>query len=125
MEWLTLVVWLMIAGLAVPVSFGALSGVPGLGLQAMASIAGFALCTLFIIFDGSPWFGWSTVAMAVLGIVTSLSGAAALMSEERTVSADLQPAEETEALLLGVQLPLYGVVLLGSLCLGVDLVTLA
>jgi hypothetical protein len=125
MEWVALMVWVLVAGLALPVAFGALSGVPGLGLQAVAAIGGFALCTLFIIFDGPLWMGWATFGMAALGIVTGLSGADRLLSEQRAVSPDLQAAEETEAFLLGVQLPLYGVALGCSLCLGVNLVTLA
>jgi hypothetical protein len=125
MEWVALTVWVLVAGLALPVAFGALSGAPGLGLQVVAALGGLAGCTLFIVLDGPQWLGWTTFAMAALGIVAGLWGADTLLSEERTVSADLQDAEETEALLLGVQLPLFGVVLLCSLCLGVDLVTLA
>jgi hypothetical protein len=118
-------VWVLVAGLALPVAFGALSGAPGLGLQVVAAIGGLACCTLFIIFDGPQWLGWTAVGMAGLGIGAGLWGADALLTDDRTVSADLQGAEEVEALLLGVQLPLFAVVLLCSLCLGVDLVTIA
>jgi hypothetical protein len=124
MEWVALMVWILIAALALPVALGALSGAPGLGLQVVAAIGGLALCALFIILDGPRWAGWLTVAMAVVGVIADLWGAEALLSDERPVSADLQGAEELEAGLLGVQLPLFGVALLCSLCLGVDLVTL-
>jgi hypothetical protein len=124
MEWVALMVWILIAALALPVALGALSGAPGLGLQVVAAIGGVALCALFIILDGPRWAGWLTVAMAVVGVIADLWGAEALLSDERPVSADLQGAEELEAGLLGVQLPLFGVALLCSLCLGVDLVTL-
>jgi hypothetical protein len=124
MQWVALMVWILIAALAVPVALGALSGAPGLGLQVVAAIGGLALCALFIILDGPRWAGWLTVAMAVVGVLADVWGAEALLSDERAVSADLQGAEELEAGLLGVQLPLFGVALLCSLCLGVDLVTL-
>jgi hypothetical protein len=124
MEWVALMVWILIAALAVPVALGALSGAPGLGLQVVAAIGGLALCALFIILDGPRWAGWLTAAMAVAGVLADVWGAEALLSDERAVSADLQGAEELEAGLLGVQLPLFGVALLCSLCLGVDLVTL-
>jgi hypothetical protein len=124
MEWVALMVWILIAALAVPVALGALSGAPGLGLQVVAAIGGLALCALFIILDGPRWAGWLTVAMAVAGVLADVWGAEALLSDERAVSADLQGAEELEAGLLGVQLPLFGVALLCSLCLGIGLVTL-
>jgi len=125
MEWVTLLVWITIALLAMPVALGALSGAPGLALQAVAAIGGLAACALFIILDGPQWAGWTAVGLAVLGIVSALWGADHLLSDNRPVSADLQGLEELEAGLLGAQLPLFGVALLCSLCLGVDLVTLA
>jgi hypothetical protein len=124
MEWVALVVWIVVAMLALPVAAGALSGSIGLGLQAVAAIGGLVFCALFIILDGPLWTGWLAVGMAVLGIVTDVWGADTLLSAERRVSADLQGLEELEAGLLGVQLPLFGVALLCSLCLGVNLVTL-
>ena len=124
MEWVALVVWVVIALLALPVAFGALSGAHGLGLQLVAVTGGVVFCALFIILDGPLWAGWLTVAMAALGILADIWGIDHLLSEDRSVSAQLQAAEELEAGLLGVQLPLLGVALLCSLCLGVDLVTL-
>jgi hypothetical protein len=124
MEWVALMVWILVAALALPVALGALSGAPGLGLQVVVAVGGLALCALFIILDGPRWAGWLTVAMAVVGVLADVWGAEALLSDERSVSADLQGAEELEAGLLGVQLPLFGVALLCSLCLGLDLVTL-
>jgi hypothetical protein len=125
MEWVALMVWVLVAGLALPVALGTLSGVLGLGLQGAAAIGGLALVILFIIFDGPLWMGWAAFAMAVLGILGGLAGADTLTSDERAVSPDLQAAEETEALLLGVQLPLYGVALFCSVCLAVNLATVA
>jgi hypothetical protein len=124
MEWVALTVWIVIALLALPVAFGALSGASGLGLQLVAATGGVVFCALFIILDGPRWAGWLTVAMAVLGILADLWGADHLLSENRSISAQLQAAEELEAGLLGVQLPLLGVALLCSLCLGAGFVTL-
>jgi hypothetical protein len=120
MEWVALMVWLLIAMLALPISAAALSGAAGLGLQAPAAVAGLALCALFIIFDGPTWLGWATVAAAVVGIMADVWGADELLSEDFPVSS----SAELSAGLLGAQLPLFGVALLTSLCLGVDLVTL-
>jgi hypothetical protein len=125
MEWVALMVWIVIALLAMPVALGALSGAPGLALQAVAAIGGLVFVALFIVLDGPLWTGWMAVGLAVLGIVTGLWGAERLLSDDRSVSADLQGIEELEAGILGVQLPLFGVALLCSLCLGVNLVTLA
>ncbi|HEY4095039.1 MAG TPA: hypothetical protein VGM33_06005 [Baekduia sp.] len=125
MEWVALMVWVLVVSLALPVALGALSGALGLGLQGAAAIGGLALTILFIIFDGPLWMGWAAFAMAVLGILGGLAGADTLTSDERAVSPDLQAAEETEALLLGVQLPLYGVALFCSVCLAVNLATVA
>jgi hypothetical protein len=125
MEWVALMVWIVIALLALPVAFGALSGAPGLALEAVASIGGLVFVALFIILDGPRWTGWMAVGLAVVGIAAALSGAERLLSDDRPVSADLQGMEELEAGLLGVQLPLFGVVLLCSLCLGLHLVTIA
>jgi hypothetical protein len=125
MEWVALMVWIVIALLAMPVALGALSGAPGLALQAVAAIGGLVFVALFIVLDGPLWTGWMAVALAVLGIIGGLWGAERLLSDDRSVSADLQGIEELEAGILGVQLPLFGVALLCSLCLGVNLVTLA
>jgi hypothetical protein len=125
MEWVALMVWIVVALLAMPVAAGALSGAPGLGLQVVAAIGGLVFCALFIILDGPLWTGWLAVAMACVGVAADIWGADALLSEARAVSPDLQGAEELAAGVLGVQLPLFGVALLCSLCLGVNLVTLA
>jgi hypothetical protein len=124
MEWVALFVWVLIAALALPVAAGALSGAPGLALQAIAVLGGLVLCALFIILDGPRWAGWLTVAMAVIAVIAALWGADALLSDGRPASPDTQPMSEVAAGLLGVELPLLGVALLCSLCLGVDLVTL-
>jgi hypothetical protein len=120
MEWVALLIWALVVMLALPISTAALSGAAGLGLQAPAAVAGLALCALFIIFDGPTWMGWVTVGVAVVGIMADTLGADELLSEDFPVS----DAGELSAGLLGVQLPLFGVALLTSLCLGLHLATL-
>jgi hypothetical protein len=124
MEWVALMVWVLVAGLALPVGVGALSGAAGLGLQAVAAIAGVVFTVLFIIRDGAGWAGWLTVAMAVIAVIADVWGADVLLSDGRPASAELQGAEEVAAGTLGFQLPLLGVALLCSLCLGLHFVTL-
>src|SRR4051794_38735834 len=48
MEWVALMVWIVVALLALPVAAGALSGSIGLGLQAVAAIGGVVFSALFI-----------------------------------------------------------------------------
>jgi hypothetical protein len=125
MEWLALMVWIVIVMLALPVGLGALSGAPGLALQAMAAVGGLVFVALFIILDGPEWTGWTAFGLAIVAIIAGLAGADRLLSDDRPVSAGLQGMEELEAGLLGVQLPLLGVALGCSLCLAVHLVTIA
>jgi hypothetical protein len=124
MEWVALTVWLVVVMLALPVAGGVLSGAPALGVQAAAAIGGLVFCVLFILKDGPTWAGWATFAMACVAVVACARGADVLLSEERQVTGDLQGVEEVEATLLGFELPILGVALLCSLCLGVHLVTL-
>jgi hypothetical protein len=125
MEWVALVVWAVIAALALPVAGGLLSGIPGLGLQVVAAIGGLGLCIVFIALDGADWAAWIAFGLACLGIAADTHGAGALLSETRSVSADLQDAEELEAGLLGAQLPLFGVAALVTLAMAVDVATVA
>jgi hypothetical protein len=124
MEWLALIIWIVIALLALPLGAFALSGLVGLGLQAAAVGAGTVLCALYIILDGPRWAAWLTVAMAVVALLSCVQGAAQLTSDSRTPSADTQGAEETAAGLLGVEIPLLVVVFGCSLLLGFHFTTL-
>jgi hypothetical protein len=125
MEWVALLVWVLVAALALPVAGGLLSGIPGLALQVVAALGGLGLCIVFIAVGGATWAGWVAFGLACLGIAADTHGAAALLGETRTLSADLQAAEELEAGLLGAQLPLFGVAALVSLAMAVDVATVA
>jgi hypothetical protein len=59
----------------------------------------------------------------VVGIVADSIAAAWLVSGDRSVSSAGQPAEELQAALTGLQLPLFGAVACMSLLVALDLVT--
>lgn len=124
MEWLALIVWIVIALIALPIGALALAGLVGLGLQAAAVGAGTVLTALYIILDGPRWAAWLTVAMAVVAVLAAVQGAAQLTSSERSTSADTQGAEELASGLLGVEIPLLLVAVGCSLCLGFHFITL-
>jgi hypothetical protein len=125
MEWVTLLVWVIIAALALPVAGGLLSGIPGLGMQVVAAIGGLGLCIVFIALGGAEWAAWISFGLACLGIAADTHGANSLLSDTRSLSAELQGAEELEAGLLGAQLPLFGVAALTSLAMALDVATVA
>ena len=125
MEWVTLLVWVIIAALALPVAAGLLSGIPGLGMQVVAAIGGLGLCIVFVAVGGAGWAAWIAFGLACLGIAADTHGASALLSDDRSLSAELQGAEELEAGLLGAQLPLFGVAALTSLAMALDVATVA
>ena len=66
MEWVALCIWVVLAGLALPLVPGALS-TPGAGLAAMSCVAGLALTVLFVILAGPPAVAWALVGCAALG----------------------------------------------------------
>jgi hypothetical protein len=125
MEWVALLVWVIIAALALPVAGGLLSGIPGLGMQVVAAIGGLGLCVVFIAVGGAEWAAWIAFGLACLGIAADTHGAEALLSDTRSLSAELQGAEELEAGLLGAQLPLFGVAALTTLAMALDVATVA
>lgn len=126
MDVVAVAIWFLVAALALPVAGGALSGAAGLGAQPIAAMGGLALCILFFVIDGAPdWAAWGAFGLACVGIVADVHGANSLLSSERPVSADLQAAEELEAGLLGVQLPLFGVAALLSFGMAVGGANLA
>lgn len=121
MEWLAVITWLVIAAIGVVLGRWTLS-TPGAGLAALASVGGFALTVLFIV-TGSLATVWVAFGLSVLGIVAASIAAAWLVSGDREVSSAGQPAEELQAALTGLQLPLLAAVACMSLLVALDLVT--
>jgi hypothetical protein len=89
MEFLALVTWLVLAGtgaILAPFAFST----PGAGLAALAAFGGLTACILFVVLGAPLWAGWAQVGMAALGLVISGS-----------------VAEELQASVVGLQLPIY------------------
>jgi hypothetical protein len=118
MEWLAVILWATVAGLAGPVGAGAAMGAPSLGLGPLAGIGGLAACVVFMIFGGDAW-AWIAFGLAVVGALSVWFGAARLVDDQRPVSWAHGVGEETVALLCGVAGPLFvveaGVALLVAL----------
>jgi hypothetical protein len=117
-EWLSVIIWALVAGLAGPLGAGAAMGAPSLGLAPLAGIGGLVLCILFMIFGGNA-LAWCAFGLAVLGAIVVWLGAWRLIDEQRPVSWAQGVGEETVALLCGVAAPLFvveaGVALLVAL----------
>lgn len=54
MEWLGLLLWLIVAGLALGLALLGTLTAPSLGLQSAFVLGGLALCVVFIALDGTP-----------------------------------------------------------------------
>ena len=118
MEWLAVILWALVAGLAGPVGAGALMGAPSLGLGPLAGIGGLVCCVLFMI-TGTDALAWIAFGLAILGAICVWLGAARLIDANRPVSWAHGVGEETIALLCGAAAPLFvveaGVALLVAL----------
>lgn len=104
MEFLALVIWLMLAGLALVLLPLALT-VPGAGLAALAALGGVVVSILWIVLDAADWTGWTQLGLSVLGIAAGGLAAAQIM-DDRVVTGSSH--EEPGAAALGAALPLYG-----------------
>ena len=109
MEWLSLAIWIIIILVGTPLGAAAVMGALGLGVQVLFAIAGLAFCSLFILGGGAEWLAWGAFAAAILGELAVVSGASQLIDESRSVSRAGSAAEESAALVAGVQAGLYPV----------------
>ncbi|MGZ4276899.1 MAG: hypothetical protein ACXVFN_07940 [Solirubrobacteraceae bacterium] len=107
MEWIALFIWLLVAALGLPPGRHALNETASLGLEAMAAGGGFVLSAAFVAFEEPPILAWGATAMGVLGLVASAVAALWLVSDRAVASPAGQGAEETDALLEGILLPLF------------------
>jgi len=118
MEWLAIILWALVAGLAGPVGGGALMGAPSLSIAPLCGIGGFVCLLLFMIFGGDGW-AWIAFGLAVAGAISVWLGAARLVDDMRPSTWAEGPTEETIALLCGAAGPLFvveaGVALLVAL----------
>src|SRR4051794_25754673 len=70
MEWISLLIWLTLAGLALPLGAAVLS-TPGAGAQMLMCFAGLGLTVLFIILGESAAVGWIIAGVAAIGFLCS------------------------------------------------------
>jgi hypothetical protein len=125
MEWVAIMTLGLVVVLALPVAGGVLSGVPALGLQAVAAVGALALCVVYVALGGPDWAGWGAAGLAFVGLIADTVGVGGLTSEDRGVTARLQGREEVEASLLGVQIPLFIIAALAAVAMGLDVATVA
>jgi hypothetical protein len=120
MEWLGLVTWIMVAGIALPLGRHALDETSTLGVQAMAGAGGLALCVLFLAAGRASVVAWGAVALAAIGTASALAAALWLASDRRPVSRAGQGAEEMDALLVAIVGPLFAGAAMFSLFMALD-----
>jgi hypothetical protein len=120
MEWLGLVTWIMVAGIALPLGRHALNETSTLGVQATAGAGGLALCVLFLAAGRGSVVIWGAVALAAIGTAAALAAALWLASDRRPVSRAGQGAEEMDALLVAIVGPLFAGAAMFSLFMALD-----
>jgi hypothetical protein len=127
MQWFTLLIWLLIAMLALPLSGGALLGRAALGLQAMAAVGGLALLVVFVAAGESAAAAWIACGLAVFGALAMVFAVAGLTSDRprplAAASSRAQALEEHTATLAGAQLPLFIVAALLTLLVALEIGT--
>ena len=101
MEFLALVNWLMLGGIATVIAPFAIT-TPGVGFVVLGVFTGVAACILFIVLGAPVWLGWAQFALAVIGI---LGGglAAAWLNNDQVIAGSV--AEEVQAGAVGLALP--------------------
>ncbi|HET8980186.1 MAG TPA: hypothetical protein VFN87_18690 [Solirubrobacteraceae bacterium] len=105
MEWLALVVWILVAALAVPAMRAPLPSMAG---QALGAIVGLVGIALFAIIGGAA-FAWVAVGAACLGTVFAAVGAHTLVEDwPGTMTGISSGAKEMAASLTGFALPFFG-----------------
>ncbi|HTR89496.1 MAG TPA: hypothetical protein VMG62_05240 [Solirubrobacteraceae bacterium] len=125
MEWLAIVIWLLIAALALPLGGGAALGRGSLAVQAIAGVGGFALLAIYVIVGTNPaTLAWVACGLGVLGVLAMAVAAAGLTSDhEGGGLVGLEGLEEHVALLAGVQLPLFAVAALFTMLVALEIGT--
>jgi hypothetical protein len=105
-EYLTLITWLIVVGLALPLGALAIDH-PALAVQAIAALLGLGLAVVFLAADRPAWAAWAALGCAVAGLLADAVAVAWITRDDRPQATVGQAAEEADAALLGVQLPLF------------------
>ena len=122
MDWFSVVLWSLIAFVALPLGLGAIAH-PLLGVQALAVLGALTVAVLWLFDIGSEDTAWIALACAVVAaLATSLAGAW-LVDGDRKVSMVGQSGEEMLATLVGLEVPLVVVAGLLMLALASGLLT--
>lgn len=124
MEWFSLVVWSVIALIALPLALGAIAQ-PLLAVQALAVLSGLAVSVLWVFSVGGEEVAWAAFACAVIAALALAISAAWVVRGDREVSRVGQSGEELVASLVGLELPLVTVAGLLMLLLAAGGVTFA
>jgi glucan phosphoethanolaminetransferase (alkaline phosphatase superfamily) len=122
MEWVAIVLWALIVGLAFPLGAAAIAH-PAFGIQVLAVLASFGFIIAFIVFGGDEWMAWAALACSVVAAIAVAAGSTWLVSGDRSVSHLGQRVEETLAAVAGLELPLIGIGILINLGVAVGLTT--
>jgi hypothetical protein len=105
-DWISVILWGLVAVVALPLAAGVVMGALPLGLQPVCALGGFAATVIFIAVGGSTTLAWVAFALAVGGVLLTTLGAAELIEHP---SDTVIPGEEAVASLAGAALPLYAV----------------
>jgi hypothetical protein len=108
MEWFSLVLWGLIAAVALPLGLAAIAQ-PLLAVQALAVLGGLAMSVLWVFGVGDEDTAWVSFACAVIATFALSISAAWVVSGDREVSRVGQSGEEIVASLVGLTLPLVAV----------------
>lgn len=120
MQWLTLFMWIVVVAIALPLSAGAAYGRASLGLQALAAFGGLAI--LIAVCSGRPaHLAWWAFGCGVIGVFAVSVASASLTAERGGVPERIERAEEHEASLAGVQLPLLATTTILTLLVALDI----
>lgn len=101
MEWVGLIVWLLVMGIALPVAIGGIPSSPGLVLQGLFGTLGLLFSVLYLI-EGDEWMAWTSAAAGLVGALSTLAGAAWLVQDGGTGSV----GDEIAAAGAGIEIPL-------------------
>jgi hypothetical protein len=124
MQWFTLLIWLLVATLALPLSGGVLLGRAALAVQALAAVGGLTLLVVFVATGEPSALAWIACGLGLLGALAMVFAVAGLTSDQSGVSAAYaERLEEHAASLAGAQLPLFIVAVLLTLLVALEIGT--
>lgn len=118
MEFLALLIWLLLGGLATVLAPFALT-TPGNALAAGGVFAGVAGSILYIVLGAPDWAAWLQVGAAAVGLLGGTFATAQLVNGDNLTGGT---GEEIEASALGLLLPFLATVLFCAAVLATGLV---